>query len=105
MYVPSLELGLSHPLSRQRVFLPPPEPKGGGHTRVRVRGWGSPNSDDWRKSLALCLLCGVIECVSLINEREKLVRTDSRPQVQCREGGGEETFTISGRHVSLCDIK
>jgi hypothetical protein len=21
-------------------------------------GWGSPNSDDWRKSLALCLLCG-----------------------------------------------
>jgi hypothetical protein len=22
-----------------------------------VRGWGSPNSDDWRKSLALCLLC------------------------------------------------
>ncbi len=36
----------------------PPEPKGGGHTRVRVRGWGSPNSNDWRKSLALCLLCG-----------------------------------------------
>ncbi len=32
----------------------PPEPKGGGHTRLRVRGWGSPNSDDWRKSLALC---------------------------------------------------
>jgi len=30
---------------------------GGGHTRLRVRGWGSPNSDDWRKSLALCLLC------------------------------------------------
>jgi hypothetical protein len=35
---------------------PPPKPKGGGHTRLRVRGWGSPNSDDWRKSLALCLL-------------------------------------------------
>jgi hypothetical protein len=32
---------------------------GGGHTRLRVRGWGSPNSDDWRKSLALCLLCGM----------------------------------------------
>ncbi len=31
---------------------------GGGHTRLRVRGWGSPNSDDWRKSLAICLLCG-----------------------------------------------
>jgi hypothetical protein len=31
----------------------------GGHTRPRVRGWWSPNSDDWRKSLALCLLCGL----------------------------------------------
>jgi hypothetical protein len=31
------------------------------HTRLRVRGWGSPNSDDWRKSLALCLLCAVDE--------------------------------------------
>ncbi len=29
---------------------------GSGHTRLRVRGWGSSNSDDWRKSLALCLL-------------------------------------------------
>jgi hypothetical protein len=37
-----------------------PLPSGGGggrHTRLWVRGWG-PNSDDWRKSLALCLLCG-----------------------------------------------
>jgi hypothetical protein len=36
----------------------PTEPKG-GHTRLRARGWGSPNSDDWRKSLALCLLCAL----------------------------------------------
>jgi hypothetical protein len=36
---------------------PPPEPGGGGYTRLRVRGWGSPNSDVRRKSLALCLLC------------------------------------------------
>jgi hypothetical protein len=48
-YVPSSELGLSQPLSHQRVC----------HTRLRVRGWGSPNSDDWRKSLSLCLLCGI----------------------------------------------
>ncbi len=33
---------------------PPPQTKGKGHTRLRVRVWGSPNSDDWRKSLALC---------------------------------------------------
>ncbi len=39
----------------------PPESRGGGgylHTRLRVRGWGSPNTDDWRESLLLCLLCG-----------------------------------------------
>ncbi len=44
MYVPSSALGLSQPQ------------KGGGHTRLR--GWESPNSDDLRKGLALCLLCG-----------------------------------------------
>ncbi len=59
MYVPSSELGLPQPLSRKRVCAPP-GPKGGrGHTRLRLKGWGSPNSDDWRKRLALCLLCGI----------------------------------------------
>ncbi len=38
---------------------PSPRTKGRGHTRLRAMGWGSPNSDDWRKSLALCLLCAV----------------------------------------------
>ncbi len=39
---------------------PPQEPgEGGGvHTRLRVKGRGSPDSEDWRKSLALCLLYG-----------------------------------------------
>ncbi len=55
VYVPLSELGLSHTLSGKRVS-PTPWTK---HTRLRMRGWGSPNSDDWRKSLALCLLCGV----------------------------------------------
>ncbi len=32
----------------------PPGAKGGGHICLRLR---SSNSDDWRKSLALCLLC------------------------------------------------
>ncbi len=56
---PIIGIGLSQPLCRQRVCPSrlPPEPGGGGHTHQRVRGWGSPNSDDWRKSLALCLLC------------------------------------------------
>ncbi len=32
---------------------------GEGHTRLQERGWGSPNSDDWRKSLVVCLLCAM----------------------------------------------
>ncbi len=43
---------------------PPPEPKGGGHTRLRVREVRGPNSDDWRKSLALLLLCNFTYCWS-----------------------------------------
>jgi hypothetical protein len=36
----------------------PPNQRMGEHIRLRVRGWESPNSNEWRKSLALCLLCG-----------------------------------------------
>jgi hypothetical protein len=52
---------------------------GGGHTRLRMRGWGSSNSGDWRKSLTLCLLLG---CTSqhlslvkshLLNRKSKVV--------------------------------
>jgi hypothetical protein len=32
---------------------PSPVNQRGGDARLRVRGWGSPNSDDWRKSRAL----------------------------------------------------
>jgi hypothetical protein len=55
MYVPSSELGLSNP-SLASECAPPPKTGGGEHTHLRVRGWGSLNSDDWGKSLALCLL-------------------------------------------------
>jgi hypothetical protein len=36
---------------------PPPGTKGGGAYSHAGEGLGSHNSDDWRKSLALCLLC------------------------------------------------
>jgi hypothetical protein len=52
---------LPSPLSPASV--PLPRYQRGGGTRLRVRGWGSPNSDDRGKSLALCLLCG-IQCVT-----------------------------------------
>jgi hypothetical protein len=41
----------------QAIVPSPPDQRDVGHTRLRLRVWGSPNSDDWRKSLALCLLC------------------------------------------------
>ncbi len=59
VYVPFVGIGiLPTPLSPASVPIPP-EPKGGGHTRLWVRGLGSPSFDDWSKSLALCLLCGL----------------------------------------------
>ncbi len=65
----------SHPLSRQRVCPSPQNRDGGGwHTRLRVRGWGSSNSDDLRKSLALCLLCAVPNLFSRVQSRKFLSR-------------------------------
>ncbi len=52
------------PLTQATEPSPRNQNGGGGHTRLRVRRWGSPNSDDWRKILALCLLCGRIHGLS-----------------------------------------
>jgi hypothetical protein len=53
------------PLALPQASVPPPHPPPGTkgevvHTRLRVRGRGSPNADDLRKSLALCLICAPI---------------------------------------------
>jgi hypothetical protein len=61
---PLVRIGTPHPLSRERVYSPP-ESKGGEHTRLLVRGWAGPNSDGWRKSLTLCLLC-MDSCLAVI---------------------------------------
>jgi hypothetical protein len=58
-------IGTPHPLSRKRVCSPlPRSQRGGGHTRLRVRG---PNSDDWRKSQALCLPCESSHKANILN--------------------------------------
>ncbi len=45
------------PLPSPSECAPRPEPKRGRTLACGWVGWGSPNSDDWSKSLALCLLC------------------------------------------------
>jgi hypothetical protein len=49
-YIPREPQCLSPP---PNWYSPPPLP------HVSLTGWGSPNSDDWRKGLALYLLCGL----------------------------------------------
>jgi hypothetical protein len=44
------------PLPSQARVSPPLGPKGGCNTHLRVRGGGVPSSDDWTKSLTLCIL-------------------------------------------------
>jgi hypothetical protein len=57
-----------HPLSRKRVCSPFRNQRG-VNTRLRGREWGSPNSDDWRESLVLCLLCGEMFLPMLAGEQ------------------------------------
>ncbi len=37
------------PLAASECALPP-DPWVGGHTRLRLKGWGSPNSNYWRNA-------------------------------------------------------
>ncbi len=51
---PLVGIGTPHPLSCKQVCPHPPGNKGGGvHTPQRVRGWGSPNWNDWTESLGV----------------------------------------------------
>ncbi len=58
MCVPSSELGPPPPLPQASE--PHPEPEAGTYSPAGkvVGGGGGPSLDDWRKTLALCLLCG-----------------------------------------------
>ncbi len=64
MYVPSLELGLTHPFSHKRVC-PPPRTKGwGGGPSPAAKGVGESQFQRLEKRLALCLLCGLYHILS-----------------------------------------
>ncbi len=48
----------------QAIVPPPPNQRVGGWAQSPAGGgWGSPDSDDWRKSLVLCLLCGLKQAI------------------------------------------
>jgi hypothetical protein len=74
----------------------PPEPKGGGDTLSC--GWGSPNSDDWRKSLSLCLLCGVYPPCGRV--RPQPARWRERAPLPGRPGRGLSSGTRPSRRRS-----
>ncbi len=46
-----------NPSPASECALPPPRTKGWGALSPAAKGVGDPNSDAWRISLALCLLC------------------------------------------------
>jgi hypothetical protein len=55
---PFVRIGSPRPLSRQRVCPPPQNQRvGGGQHSLAGEGAGGADSDDWRESLALCILC------------------------------------------------
>ena len=60
---PFVRIGSTCPLSRKRECPPSLGTKGGGATLACGWGGGGSHSDDWRESLALCLLCGC-DCVN-----------------------------------------
>jgi hypothetical protein len=55
---PFVRIGPPSPSPESECVLPPPKPKGGGG-RHSLGGEGEnvANSDDWRESLVLCILC------------------------------------------------
>jgi hypothetical protein len=78
-------IGTRYPLSRKKVCPP---------TSLRVWGGGGPNSDDWRKSLVLCLLLGtLVHIVCKKQEAEMLIprriKTDSAGIFKQSMGGGD----------------
>ncbi len=55
---PFVRIASPRPLSRKRVCPPSPETNaGGGQHLLAGKGARGANLDDWRESLALCLLC------------------------------------------------
>jgi hypothetical protein len=80
VYVLSSALGLPQPLSRNASECdppPPPDQRVEGQTaRLRLRGWGSPNSDDFVPTLP-CLLRAHLSSRNLTTPSTQMNGSDS----------------------------
>jgi hypothetical protein len=61
LFIQSSELGLPQPLTRRRVCPLPPVLGGEGHTRLRERCWGSPNSDEGTYTVVLFIYMYIVQ--------------------------------------------
>jgi hypothetical protein len=55
LFLQSSELGVPRPPPAGECAPPPFGSGGGGHSRYRERGWGSPNSDGGTYTVVLCI--------------------------------------------------
>ncbi len=76
--------------------------KGGGAQSPAGEGWGSPNSDDWRKSLPLCLLCALLLFRSLYckNKASKYLWINLENVFSVSSFQEEEKSSVSAFHLS-----
>jgi hypothetical protein len=64
-----LSANIGTPPTPSPASVSPPGTKGEDTLTCGLSGWG-PNSDDWRESLSLCLLCGPVDwCVNILAHR------------------------------------
>ncbi len=81
-----------NPFPASVVAPPPPEPKGGEAHSPAGGGWESLNSDDWRKSLALCLLCAAFYIPRFPLKAESKAKKSGKP---C------QTTPIMVKHITV----
>jgi hypothetical protein len=89
-----------HPPPLLQASVSPPGTKGGDTLTCGLSGWG-PNSDDWRESLALCLLCGPVDrCANILAHRCPPPPIGNDDQAQC----ANNFFSCSVRHPYWCRV-
>jgi hypothetical protein len=106
-----------HPSPPSECALPPGPKGGGAHSPAGVGGWGgwgSPYSDDCRKSLALCLFCAGLwrynlQSLPRSNDGACLLHSLDVAACPCRPGSDVRglfgvNLTLTAQLVLVCSI-